>query len=84
VPKKDLVKKYQSHKTDTGSTEVQIALLTKKINELTDHLKEHKKDFDSRRGLFKQVGARRKLLNYEKSKDPESYEKLIKDLKLKG
>jgi len=81
--KEDLVKKYQSHENDTGSTEVQVAILTKKISDLTKHLKEHKKDFDSRRGLLMMVGKRRRLLNYLKKKNEEGYIKVITDLKLK-
>jgi len=81
--KVDLIKKYQSHKEDTGSTEVQIAILTKKISDLTKHLKEHKKDFDSRRGLLMMVGKRRRLLNYLKKSDEERYTKLIADLGLR-
>lgn len=79
----DLIKKYQSHKEDTGSTEVQIAILTKKVSDLTKHLKEHKKDFDSRRGLLMMVGKRRRLLNYLKKIDEEKYTKLIADLGLR-
>lgn len=81
--KVDLVKKYQSHKDDTGSTEVQVAILTKKISDLTKHLKEHKKDFDSRRGLLLMVGKRRRLLNYLKKIELEKYTKLISDLGLR-
>ena len=81
--KVDLIKKYQSHKEDTGSTEVQIAILTKKVSELTKHLKEHKKDFDSRRGLLMMVGKRRRLLNYLKSTKEDKYTKLILDLGLR-
>ncbi|OGD56776.1 30S ribosomal protein S15 [Candidatus Berkelbacteria bacterium RBG_13_40_8] len=79
----DIVKKYQTHKNDTGSTEVQVALLTEKIAELAKHLKKHTKDSDSRRGLLMMVGKRRRLLNYIKKSDPKKYEKLIKDLGLK-
>lgn len=79
----DLVKKYQTHENDTGSTEVQVAILTKKISDLTKHLKEHKKDFDSRRGLLMMVGKRRRLLNYLKKHDEEKYNKVILDLGLK-
>jgi small subunit ribosomal protein S15 len=79
----DLVKKYQSHDNDTGSTEVQVAILTKKVSDLTKHLKEHKKDFDSRRGLLMMVGKRRRLLNYLKKNDEEKYIKIITDLGLK-
>jgi small subunit ribosomal protein S15 len=81
--KVDLVKKYQSHKNDTGSTDVQVALLTQKIAELAKHLKKHAKDSDSRRGLLMMVGKRRRLLNYLKKSDAKKYEKLIKDLGLK-
>lgn len=81
--KEDLVKKYQTHKNDTGSTEVQVAILTKKISELTKHLKEHAKDFDSRRGLLMMVGKRRRLLNYLSKNDLEKYTKIITDLGLK-
>lgn len=81
--KPDLIKKYQTHKNDTGSSEVQVALLTEKIMELAKHLKKHAKDSDSRRGLLMMVGKRRKLLNYLKKSDVKKYEKLIKDLGLK-
>ncbi|OQA02792.1 MAG: 30S ribosomal protein S15 [bacterium ADurb.Bin400] len=81
--KVDLIKKYQSHQSDTGSTEVQIAVLTKKVSDLTRHLQEHKKDFDSRRGLLMMVGKRRRLLNYLKKTDSEKYTKLIADLGLR-
>jgi len=81
--REDLVKKYQSHKDDTGSTEVQIAMLTKKISDLTKHLKDHKKDFDSRRGLLMMVGKRRRLLNYLRKTVEEKYTKIIADLGLK-
>jgi small subunit ribosomal protein S15 len=83
VEKEDLVKKYQSHKNDTGSTEVQVAILTKKISDLTKHLKDHKKDFDSRRGLLMMVGKRRRLLNYLKKTEEEKYSKVVSDLGLK-
>lgn len=79
----NLIKKYQSHKEDTGSTEVQIAILTKKISDLTKHLQEHKKDFDSRRGLLMMVGKRRRLLNYLRKNSEEEYLKLIADLGLR-
>ena len=81
--KEDLVKKYQTHTNDTGSTDVQVAILTKKISDLTKHLKEHKKDFDSRRGLLMMVGKRRRLLNYLRKSDEEKYTKIIADLGLK-
>jgi small subunit ribosomal protein S15 len=75
--------KYQSHEKDTGSTKVQVALLTEHINELTGHLKEHRKDFDSRSGLLKMVGRRRRLLNYLSSTEPEIYAEFIKGLGLR-
>lgn len=83
MAEKNLIKKYRTHKEDTGSAQVQIALLTEKINELTGHLKEHRKDFDSRVGLLKMVGKRRRLLNYMAKGQTEDYEKLIKDLGLR-
>ena len=81
--KLDLIKKYQTHKKDTGSTEVQVALLSEKIGSLAKHLKKHAKDSDSRRGLLMMVGKRRRLLNYIKKHDSKKYDKLIKDLGLK-
>ena len=81
--KVDLITKYQAHKEDTGSIEVQVAVITKKIADLTKHLKGHKKDYDSRRGLLSMVGKRRRLLNYLKKSDEAKYEKLIKDLGLR-
>ncbi|TDT68634.1 SSU ribosomal protein S15P [Hypnocyclicus thermotrophus] len=78
--KKDLVKKFGKSEKDTGSTEVQVAILTDRINHLTEHLKVHKKDHHSRLGLLKMVGKRRRLLNYLKSKDIEGYRNLIKEL----
>jgi len=83
MPTTDLVKKYQTHKKDTGSAEVQVVLLTEKIKDLVRHLKKHAKDSDSRRGLLIMVGKRRRLLNYLKKNNPKTYEKLIKDLGLK-
>ncbi|MEK9155905.1 MAG: 30S ribosomal protein S15 [Patescibacteria group bacterium] len=81
--KEDLVSKYQTHKNDTGSTEVQVAVMTKKISDLTKHLKEHQKDFDSRRGLLMMVGKRRRLLNYLHKIGAENYAKIITDLGLR-
>lgn len=81
--KTDLIEKYRTHKEDTGSTEVQIAVLTKKVSDLTKHLKDHKKDFDSRRGLLMMVGKRRRLLNYLKKTDEAKYAQLIADLGLR-
>lgn len=78
--KQDLIKKFQIHENDTGSPEVQIAILTNRINYLTEHLKEHKKDHHSRRGLLKMVGQRRGLLNYLMKNDIERYRKIISEL----
>ena len=75
--KQMLIKEFQLHENDTGSPEVQIAILTNKINYLTEHLKVHKKDHHSRRGLLKMVGKRRGLLNYFMEKDIERYSKII-------
>ncbi len=81
--KETLIKDYKLHDTDTGSPEVQVALLTTRINELTEHLKTHKKDNHSRRGLLIMVGQRRKMLNYLKKNDGERYEQLIGRLGLR-
>lgn len=81
--KKDIVKDFGQNNTDTGSTEVQVALLTKKINELSEHFKIHKKDHHSRRGLLGMINNRRKLLKYLKGKNEEGYQKLIKKLGLR-
>ena len=81
--KNSIIEEYKIHENDTGSPEVQIAILTEKITRLTEHLKEHKKDFHSRRGLLKMVGKRRGLLNYLKEKDPERYRNIIARLGLR-
>ena len=81
--KKKLIEKFKEHVEDTGSTAVQIALLTERISYLTEHLKQHKKDFHSRRGLLILVGRRRRLISYLKSKDYQSYEEVAKELKIK-
>ena len=78
-----IIEQYATHAGDTGSPEVQIAVLTKRIADLTEHLKEHKKDNHSRRGLFKMVGRRRNLLNYLKKTDIERYRALIAKLNLR-
>ena len=78
-----IMQEYATHEGDTGSPEVQIAVLTKRINDLTEHLKEHHKDHHSRRGLLKMVGQRRRLLDYLKKKDLEKYRSLIKELGLR-
>ncbi|MGN1133398.1 MAG: 30S ribosomal protein S15 [Oscillospiraceae bacterium] len=75
-----VIEANRTHENDTGSPEVQIAILTKRINVLTEHLKTHKKDHHSRRGLLKMVGKRRNLLNYLKSKDIERYRATIEKL----
>ncbi|OPX30029.1 MAG: 30S ribosomal protein S15 [Candidatus Omnitrophica bacterium 4484_171] len=80
--KKNIIEKFKEHTDDTGSTSVQVALLTERINSLTEHLKAHKKDFHTRRGLLMLVGRRRNLLNYLKKKDPKKYNNVIEDLKL--
>ena len=81
--KQQIIKKFKTHEGDTGSPQVQIAILTEEIKELTGHLKNHKKDFSSRRGLFRKVNQRRKLLKYLEKNDITAYEKLITALKLK-
>ena len=81
--KAEILKTYARTENDTGSAEVQIALLTERINELTEHLKVHKKDNHSRRGMLKMVGKRRNLLNYLAKKDAESYKALVEKLGLR-
>lgn len=81
--KEKIITKYQYHNTDTGSPEVQIALLTERINDLTGHLVENKKDFHSKQGLLKMVGKRRRLLNYLKDKEVNKYRKVIESLNLR-
>lgn len=86
LPKKDkdaIIKKFQTHKDDTGSPEVQVAILTKEIDQVSEHLKVHRKDNHSRRGLLQMVGNRRRLLRYLKGEDLKRYEKLVEKLKLK-
>ena len=78
--KPDIIKQYRTHDTDTGSPEVQVAILSDRINYLTDHFKSHAKDHHSRRGLLKLVGQRRRLLDYVKTKDTNRYADLIKRL----
>lgn len=81
--KQEIIAKYKLHDKDSGSAEVQIALLTERIRQLTEHFQIHKKDHASRRGLLKLVGRRRKLLDYLKNKKIESYRELIKQLNLR-
>lgn len=80
---KELLKKYKTHEKDSGSTPVQIILLTEEINNLVKHLKNHKKDFDSKVGLLKMVGKRRRLLNYLQRTNKQTYDSLIVDLGLR-
>ena len=81
--KERIIKKFRTHETDTGSPQVQIAILTEEIKELTEHLKKHKHDFSSRRGLLKKVGERRKLLKYLQRESAEQFKDLAEKLKLK-
>ncbi len=82
--KDQVIEKYRKHDQDSGSPEVQIALLTERINMLSDHFKMHKGDHHSRRGLLKMVGQRKRLLSYLKKKDLDGYRGLIKELGLRG
>lgn len=83
VKKRQIIDEYKQHETDTGSPEVQVAMLTERINYLTEHLKEHKKDHHSRRGLLKMVGQRRSLLNYLKDRDVDRYRSIVEKLGLR-
>ena len=83
MEKKEIIAKYAQHEGDTGSPEVQIALLTERINHLNEHLKTHKQDNHSRRGLLKMVGKRRGLLDYLKAKDIERYRAIVAALELR-
>jgi small subunit ribosomal protein S15 len=83
LTKDEVIRKYQLHETDRGSAPVQIALLTARINYLTDHFRKHKKDHHSRRGLLMMVGKRRRMLEYLKRTDLERYRQLIEDLGLR-
>ena len=82
--KKEIVAKYGKNEQDTGSTEVQIAMLTQKIAELTEHLKSNKKDFATKRGLLMLVGKRKRLLSYLKDTNLDGYRELVKKLKIRG
>jgi small subunit ribosomal protein S15 len=82
--KQELISEYQVHDTDTGSTEVQIAMLTERINRLSEHLKGNQKDFSSRRGLLKLIGQRKRLLSYLQSENRERYQTLISRLSIRG
>lgn len=81
--KQDIIKKSQTSKTDTGSPEVQVSILTARINEITEHLKSNKHDFMARRGLLQMVGKRKRLLKYLADNDPQAYLKLVKELGLR-
>lgn len=81
--KERIIKKFQAHKNDTGSPQVQIAILTEEIKELTKHLQQHRKDHSSRRGVLKKVSERKKLLKYLQKEDEKAFKKLAIDLKLK-
>jgi len=81
--KQEIINKFKNHEKDTGSTEVQIALLTERINYLTEHFRSHGKDFHSRRGLLKIVNQRRRLLEYLKMKNADKYKQILKELKLR-
>jgi len=81
--KEEIIKKFQIHEGDTGSPEVQIALLTERLNELGEHFQEHGKDHHSRRGLLKIVGRRRSLLDYLKKKDMKRYQRILQELNLR-
>tara|TARA_Y100000589_G_C26976431_1_gene556719 strand:- start:265 stop:534 length:270 start_codon:yes stop_codon:yes gene_type:complete len=83
VEKKDIVKKFGLNDKDTGSSSVQIAILTNRIQYLTEHLKDHKKDFSSRRGLLKLVGRRRHLLDFLKKQDENKYKNILEKLKIR-
>lgn len=82
--KKEILDEFGKHETDTGSAEGQIALLTKRVRELTEHAKQHKKDRHSRRGLVMIVSKRKKLMKYLRRKDPTGYVELVKKLKIRG
>ncbi|MBC8323254.1 MAG: 30S ribosomal protein S15 [Candidatus Marinimicrobia bacterium] len=82
--KKEILDEFGKHETDTGSAEGQIALLTKRVRELTEHAKQHKKDHHSRRGLVMIVSKRKKLMKYLRRKDPKGYVELVKKLKIRG
>ncbi|MFZ6015537.1 MAG: 30S ribosomal protein S15 [Patescibacteria group bacterium] len=80
--KQNIINKFKTHATDTGSPQVQIAILTEEVKELTGHLRSHKKDFSSRRGLIKKVSERRRLMKYLKREDSKAYDELMSKLKI--
>lgn len=81
--KQNVINKFKTHESDTGSPQVQIAILTAEIQYLTQHLRQHKKDFSSRRGLIKKVTERRRLLKYLERENEKAYDNLVKELKLR-
>lgn len=84
IEKQPVIEQHRQHETDTGSSQVQVALLTARINGLTDHFRTHKKDHHGRQGLLKMVGTRRRLLNYMKSRDLSTYRSIIAELGLRN
>jgi small subunit ribosomal protein S15 len=84
VDKQQIISEYQVHETDTGSADVQVAMLSARINQLTQHLKNNDKDHSSRLGLLKMIGHRKRLLGYIQQKNPEHYQNLIKKLGIRG
>jgi small subunit ribosomal protein S15 len=82
--KHEIISEYQVHETDTGSSDVQVAMLTERINRLSEHLRANKKDHSSRRGLLKMIGLRKRLLAYINKQDPERYRNLITRLGIRG
>ncbi|NJK36372.1 MAG: 30S ribosomal protein S15 [Oscillatoriales cyanobacterium RM2_1_1] len=82
--KQEIMTQHQTHETDTGSSDVQVALLTARINQLSEHLKINKKDHASRRGLLKMIGRRKRLLSYIRMQDPDRYRSLIGQLGIRG
>ncbi|ASC74186.1 30S ribosomal protein S15 [Halomicronema hongdechloris C2206] len=84
VRKQELISTYQVHETDTGSADVQVAILTERINSLSTHLQKNKKDYSSRRGLMKMIGRRKRLLSFIFREDPDRYRALIKKLGIRG
>jgi small subunit ribosomal protein S15 len=83
INKQEVRQKFQRHEADTGSSDVQVAVITKRIEKLSEHLQSHRKDHSSRFGLIKMVNARRRLLDYLKRKSPERYERLLKELNIR-
>ncbi|NCC70416.1 30S ribosomal protein S15 [bacterium] len=82
--KQEIIKKFATHENDTGSAEVQIAILTEEIKQVTKHLQEHKHDFSSKRGLIRKIGQRKRMLKKLKIENPESYSKLVQELEIRG